>query len=171
MTRSQFGKDRNVSDPKSSLKRLRTDKDVTKYLVKEVEVENEVEEDLPVPTLTKNISQSKKQIVETSSVTSALRTHWDWIFENIMVKKRRKIILKEDNHCIDYEVKDNRKLITPAEYYLDVNKLEKLYYEDPDSIPPALKIVITNNFRGFLSERVSIKRGLVHIASLAKIME
>ena len=58
-------------------------------------------------------------------------------------------MLAKDEYWVDYDVKDRRKLLTPPEYYLDVNKLEKIYYENTDQIPLNLLSVLQDNVRKF----------------------
>jgi len=78
-------------------------------------------------------------------------------------------MLEEDNYWIDYETVDRRKLLTPPEYYFDLSKLEKYSFEEPEKIPEGLREVVQKDIREFFDQRWSVKRNLVHIASLAKL--
>ena len=104
-----------------------------------------------------NLYLVNRQIIVDSEIKTFLWYEWEWLFQNVVVKKRRKIILQKDEIWVDYDVVNKRKLILPPEYYLDIAKLEKLYFETPHKVPLKIQEVMKMNFRKILDDRYDVK--------------
>ncbi|CAI2366108.1 unnamed protein product [Moneuplotes crassus] len=137
--------------------------------VKAFYLDGSSDEELPTPGSQKKLKMSKKQIVEESELIQTLRKNWDWIYTNIVVKKRREIILRDNCNNIHYDIKDKKKLLTPPEFYLDLSKLEKVMMNHQEELPTSLADISKKDIREFFYLRCNVKRGLVHLASCAKI--
>lgn len=111
------------------------------------------DEELPTPSGQKKLKMSKKQIVEESELIQTLRKNWDWIYTNIIVKKKRKIILSDSCNNIHYEIKDKKKLLVPPEFYLDLSKLEKIMMNRHEELPTGLADISNKDIREFFNLR------------------
>lgn len=99
-----------------------------------------------------------------------MRQYWDWLSEHVVVKKRRKVILQEDEIRVDFNVQDKRKLKLEKEDYFDIGLLEKLIYENNTELPANVSEALRNNLRKVMDLHFSVKKGLVHIANISKFL-
>jgi hypothetical protein len=80
-------------------------------------------------------------------------------------KKGRKIILSKDEYSIDYDIRNRRELILPPEFYLNITKLEKYYFENYDQAKADWDIT---PLRMYLTRRYDIKSDLIHLTNISK---